>query len=124
MIIEISLEIGISQNFWPHLGVSVFQCLNTFEVHSMSSVSTNAGGYQWRTCLRCNLQCKLTTSSSRSNPRRMYYRCTNYTFFQWYDEYMEGMNYNINLKRRMQQFLVFLCVMNAFMFVLLLLKSI
>ncbi|KAL4192627.1 hypothetical protein AMTRI_Chr06g195160 [Amborella trichopoda] len=80
----------------------------------------------------------------------MYYRCPNCTFFQWCDEYVEGMNYNVNFKHcnvqqrnqsqehlmfkpepmviqqqiidviwRMQQFLFFLCVMNAFVFVLL-----
>ncbi|KAL4183139.1 hypothetical protein AMTRI_Chr11g153740 [Amborella trichopoda] len=146
MIIEFSIEIGISHNFWPHLRVSIFHCLNTFEVHSMSSVSISVGGYQWRTCPRCNLQCKLSTSSSRSNPGGMYYRYTNW------------MNYNINLRRRdihqnnqsqesqecitvklepiviqqqiidtlrcMKPFLVFLCVERSFMFILQLLKSV
>ncbi|KAL4189154.1 hypothetical protein AMTRI_Chr08g164100 [Amborella trichopoda] len=87
-----------------------------------------------------------TISSSRSNPRRMYYRYPNW------------MNYNVKLRRRdihqnnqiqesqehimvkpepmviqqqsidtlgrMQQFIFFLCVTNAIMFVLLLLKNV
>ncbi|KAL4203433.1 hypothetical protein AMTRI_Chr01g127890 [Amborella trichopoda] len=132
-------------------------CFCTFELDNVLSVSTSAEGYRRRTCPWYNLQCNLSTSSSRTNPERMYYWCPNCTFFQWYDELIEGMNYNIKLRRcdihqnnqpqgsqenimvkpelmviqqqivdtlgSIQQFIFFLCIANAIMFVLLLLKS-
>ncbi|KAL4199986.1 hypothetical protein AMTRI_Chr03g54100 [Amborella trichopoda] len=62
----------------------------------MSSASTNNGGYPHR--LRCRIPCNLSTSSFLSNPRGMYYRGPNCTFFQWCDEYMKVINYILNLR--------------------------
>ncbi|KAL4204178.1 hypothetical protein AMTRI_Chr01g108430 [Amborella trichopoda] len=94
----------------------------------MSSVSTSAGGYPWRTCPQCNLQCKLRmnyninlrrsdihqNNQSQESQERTMVKPKPMVFQQQI----------IDTLRRMQPFLVFLCVANAFMFVLLLLKSV
>ncbi|KAL4198708.1 hypothetical protein AMTRI_Chr03g141400 [Amborella trichopoda] len=144
----------------PNFSRDALNCVNgrkTFEPAMKSSTSTKAGGYPRLTCPRCDIPCTLCTSSSPSNPGRMYYRYMNCTFFQWCYDYMKGMNYNVNFKHcnvqqrnqsqvsqehlmfkpepiiqqqtvdalwHLQQFLFFLCVTNAFVFVLLLLKSV
>ncbi|KAL4189638.1 hypothetical protein AMTRI_Chr08g208160 [Amborella trichopoda] len=69
--------------------------------------STNAGGYPRRTFPWCDIACTLCTSSSPSNPERMFYQCPNCTFFQWCCDYMEGMNDNINFKNLSQEHLMF-----------------
>ncbi|KAL4185106.1 hypothetical protein AMTRI_Chr10g4340 [Amborella trichopoda] len=100
-------------------------------VRDLSAYEKKVNCIPRHTCLQHDIPCNLSASSSPSNPGRMYYRCPNM------------MNYNVNLRHcnvqqrnhsqvsqehlmalwHTQQFL-FLYVMNTFIFVPLMLKSV